>query len=98
MSRNSEAVGEAVLTIASLVLTGALAVLVYQLYGWLRLGVWQPISVVTGLLWLKVSWAQSPSDWIGLHELLAWCPLSLALTALAFVPIALYFAVIAISE
>lgn len=53
----------------------------YQCYVWLRLDVWLPMSVITALKWLDVPWAQRPSDWFGVHKVLEFFPLSLALPA-----------------
>lgn len=59
----------------------AVGILGWQAYSHLRIGSWPALSVVTLLEWLKIDWAHSPRDWIGLHALLAALPLSLVALA-----------------
>jgi hypothetical protein len=62
-----------------LLLLGGLGVLGWQVYEYLRLGVWTPISIITALEWMQVQWAYSPNDWVGLHNILEKMPLSMAM-------------------
>lgn len=55
----------------------ALAIVIYQLYLWLRVGQWTPISLVRPLAFLEIDWAISPTDWRGFHRILDAIPLSL---------------------
>lgn len=54
----------------------AIGILGYQVYIYLRLGYWVPISVVTALGWLNSAWALAPTEWLGLHKVLGFLPLS----------------------
>ncbi len=63
--------------IGYLVATVGLFVLGYQVMQWLRHGTWEPISVVTVLAWCGSDWARFPTEWIGIHKMLAALPLSL---------------------
>lgn len=74
----------AILAVAAGILCG-LAVFAYQAYWWLRMSYWFSISIITGLRWLDVSWARAPWDWLGLHALLDFIPLSLALPIVGLV-------------
>lgn len=53
--------------------------LVHQAFGWFKTDTWSPVSVVTGLQWLKVRWAFAPREWQGAHEFLSQAPLGLTL-------------------
>ncbi len=66
-------------------LLGAIAVWFYQIYIFLLNGFWMSISVVTALSWLKVQWALAPSQWLGLHKILDFLPLSLFSLGIAVV-------------
>lgn len=86
-------------SIFSLGLMGSLFILAFQVLMWLKHSIWKPISVVTGLRWFELDWAFSPHSWFGLHDLLAFIPLSIALPVLSFlVATAFAFVVNAISE
>jgi hypothetical protein len=52
-------------------------ILGWQAYGYLRHGVWQPISTIDALRYMNMKWAISPTDWLGLYRFLDWMPLSL---------------------
>src|SRR3970040_483024 len=65
---------------ASLLVLGVIA---FQLYAWLRTGAWEPISVVTLLAFVGLEWAISPNDWLGVHRILNFIPLSLTFFVLA---------------
>jgi hypothetical protein len=67
----------------SLMLCGFL-VLGWQVYEYLRYSFWMPISVITGLSWIKLEWALNPTDWIGVFNILSNIPLSLALVVVGF--------------
>lgn len=62
-----------------LLLFGGLGVLGWQVYEYLKVGVWVPISIITALEWMQVQWAFSPNDWVGLHNILKKLPLSAAM-------------------
>lgn len=62
-----------------LLLFGGLGVMGWQIYGYLKFGVWMPISIITALEWMQVQWAHSPNDWIGLHNIVQKIPLSVAM-------------------
>jgi hypothetical protein len=50
----------------------------WQIYHYLRHDIWNSVSVVSALQWSGVKWAIAPTDWLGLHRILEWMPLSLA--------------------
>jgi len=60
-------------------IAGGAALLLYQVYIWLRVGHWEPHSIITLLRWAEWPWAMSPRDWIGFHAFLDFIPLFLAL-------------------
>lgn len=45
-------------------------IFVWQIYSYLRWGHWTSFSIIDGLAWLKIEWANNPTDWIGLHSFL----------------------------
>lgn len=66
---------------------GALGIWAYQLFVYLKYGAWVSISVLDalGLLGGRVSvWTAFPSDWLGLHAMLAWVPAALVLLCIGF--------------
>lgn len=69
--------------VASLLVIGSflsgLSILGWQVYGYLRLEVWEPISVIDALRYANMKWATLPTDWIGLYRVVGWVPLSLFL-------------------
>lgn len=60
------------------------AMLGWQIFGYLSDGVWHPYSVVDVLASLQVQWAAAPHAWLGVHEILAGTPLFAGLWAFAF--------------
>jgi hypothetical protein len=64
---------------------GALGILGYQIYFYLRSGYWLSISIITALGWLESEWALNPTQWLGLHEILDSIPLSVTSLALGFI-------------
>jgi hypothetical protein len=59
-----------------------LAVPLWQLYSYARFGTWTSVSI-TGLLgWAGCGWGRWPTDWLGLHHILALIPASLGLVVL----------------
>lgn len=65
----------ALITLASF--SGGLCILIWQIYGYLRFENWRSLSLVDVLSSFEVKWAIAPTDWIGLHRILEWTPLSL---------------------
>ncbi len=63
------------LFLMGLFITGP-AILIWQMYKYLRFGSWSALSVIDAIKWCNVQWAASPRDWIGLHQILEWMPLS----------------------
>lgn len=63
-------------------LMAAVLIAGYQLYGYLKHGVWVALSVIDGLLYLSSNkpspWLLYPDDWVGLHKLLEETPLALS--------------------
>jgi len=49
----------------------------WQIYEYLRHDIWSSMSIVSALQWGGVKWASAPTDWVGLHRILEWMPLSL---------------------
>jgi len=86
MANRRAEVENAMLQVWGLFFTGALFIFGYQLFQWLRHGDWKSISVITGLRWLESSWAVYPREWLGVHKLLDFIPLSIALILLGLVP------------
>ena len=68
-------------------LFGGIGVLGWQAYGYLRFGVWTPISIITVLEWMQIQWAYSPTDWVGLHNIFQSIPLSVAMFSSALLGI-----------
>jgi hypothetical protein len=73
---------------------GAVGVFGWQALTWLMTSVWKPVSVLTGLMWLKLPWAVFPASWQNLHQFLGNTPLALALLAVAM----LSFVALAVSD
>jgi len=72
MNSNTEIVGF-FLTLCAVCLFG------WQAYEYLRTSLWNPISIITMLEWMKVVWAIHPNDWFGLYKILKEIPLSITL-------------------
>jgi hypothetical protein len=54
------------------ILTGA-GLFAWQLYALAKTGTWHPYSVADGLFWLSGAyWLIQPTDWHGIHAVLAW--------------------------
>jgi hypothetical protein len=71
-------------------IAGALSVLGYQAYTFLRFGEWPAMSVIAALHWADLRWAQSPQDWLGVHKILAKIPLSIAIFFCGLIPLLLF--------
>ena len=56
-----------------------LSILGWQVYGYLRQEVWQPVSAIDALRYANMKWANDPKDWLGVYRILEWMPLSLLL-------------------
>jgi len=61
---------------------GPIGIVGWQIYEYLRHDIWNSVSVVSALQWLGVKWAIVPTDWVGLHRILEWTPMSLTLVAI----------------
>ena len=61
----------------------------YQVYQWLRLGVWLPLNALTLLNFTgdagAQAWVMQPQSWLGVHAIFAWMPMSATLVLLALV-------------
>ncbi len=79
-------VGPIVAFCASAGFTVAMCTVGFQLYHLVRFGEWMPISVIWVLQRARVEWALYPGDWIGVHKLLDWLPLSLASVVMGLIP------------
>ena len=55
---------------------------IWQVYHYLQYGIWTSVSVIDAFQWAGMKWAQVPTAWLGLHRILDWCPLSLALPSI----------------
>ncbi len=60
-----------------------LVIVGWQVYGYLRHAIWQPLSVLDILLFINVKWATIPTDWIGLHQILELTPMSVGIVILS---------------
>ena len=58
---------------------GGFCILLWQVYGYLRQEVWQPVSTIDALRYVNMKWAIAPTDWLGLYRVLEWMPLALLL-------------------
>ena len=56
----------------------------WQIYGYLRFGFWQSLSVIDALRWTDIQWATAPTDWVGLYGVLEWLPLSAGVAIFGF--------------
>ena len=65
-----------ILTIAGALMVAGAWTIGKQCYTYLRYGEWKAESVLSAF---DSNWAATPSDWIGLHDILNWVPLSFAL-------------------
>jgi hypothetical protein len=65
--------------IGVLISTQSLLILGWQVYGYLRQAVWQPVSAIDALRYLNMNWAIAPTDWLGLYRFLDWMPVTLLL-------------------
>jgi hypothetical protein len=66
-------------------IVGAAGVVLYQIYGFLRIGDWQSISIIDCLIYAGMEWAKEPSDWVGFWKLLDYFPFSLSLFIVGFI-------------
>lgn len=57
---------------------GAIGIVGWQLYTYLKLGEWHSISVITAMRWFEIKWSFSPTGWLGIYEILDFVPLSIA--------------------
>ena len=92
MEKNDDLVvvlGEFVLYGLGFSIMAPFGVLVYQIYWYLRIGEWEPLSVITGLRWMKVDWAFHPNEWIGLYKILNDMPLAFGIFIFTFFPLLL---------
>ena len=71
-------IGVAALSLAVSLFSG-LCVFAWQIYEFLRFDIWHSVSLIDVLRIAEMSWATSPNDWLGLHRILEWIPLSLLL-------------------
>jgi hypothetical protein len=71
-------------------IVAAIGILGWQVYTYLKLGIWQSLSVITALLWLNIDWARSPHDWLGVYKVLDGMPLSLAAFLIGVAPIGVW--------
>jgi hypothetical protein len=50
----------------------SLALIGFQVYVWLRSGIWPQISVLDGMKYVSSNdWLVNPTDWTGLHSILS---------------------------
>jgi hypothetical protein len=76
---------------------GAIGVLAWQVYIYLRTGSWPGLSAIDLLRWLGIAWADMPTDWIGVHRLLEETPLSLSIFLGGFA-LSAFFSLLGASE
>ncbi len=69
---------------------GAIGILGWQVYTYLKFGEWHQLSVITALRWSSIEWAFSPTKWIGIYKILDGFPLSLASFFAGIIPIGLW--------
>lgn len=67
-----------VLLVLTLILT-PLGIIGWQSYGYLRYGTLWPMSIIDASKLMGSEWAYAPIDWVGLHRIFDWMPLSLAI-------------------
>ena len=58
----------AMVTVPSIIVFAGIAVLIWQVYSYLKVGVWPEVSIITALEYFHVQWATSPTDWLGLYN------------------------------
>jgi len=78
--------GTTALYCAGLGLFAALGVLGWQALTWMKTGEWPMLTLMTGLASFGVDWASSPESWIGIHNLLAYVPLTVAVFWAGMIP------------
>ena len=64
---------------------GALGVVAYQVFRYLKDGVWTALSVLDALKQAGIEWAFRPTDWYGLYQSLDWTPFSAGLFVLGVI-------------
>lgn len=57
---------------------GGIGVIGFQIFLWLKEGVWFPISLITVLSFFS-DWAYNPRDWVGFWKMLNAIPISVLL-------------------
>ncbi len=66
---------------------GGLGTLAWQIYTYLRVGEWDTFSLIDLVQEVFPAsagqWVLFPTDWIGLHEVLSWMPISLFFIGIA---------------
>lgn len=73
-------------------LLAGLGVVGLQAFVWIRSGEWPPLSVIDVLrMFLDEPWLTAPKDWIGLHRILQFIPLSIGLCSLGTVMLLMIF-------
>jgi hypothetical protein len=68
-------IGVAIWVSSSLGTTGIIG---WQVYKYMRIGEWYPLSVISALRWCNVQWSFFPTEWFGLYKILDYLPLSVA--------------------
>lgn len=57
----------------------------WQLYNYARSGLWASVSLADLLGWMGSQWARWPTDWLGLHHVLAVTPASVGIGSLGLI-------------
>jgi len=70
-------------TIAVILGLIGLAIIIFQAGHYFNSNHWQPISVISLLIYVNVEWAQAPKSFLFVHQILDVIPLSLCFFALA---------------
>lgn len=63
----------------ALICTGGIATGGYQVYLFLKEGIWEMTSIIDVLVWLEMKWAIDPDDWLGVWKILDKIPVGLVL-------------------
>lgn len=57
----------------------SIGLILWQIFIYLRLGEWQPYTVITAMRYFNIEWASNPQSWFGIYKILNNFSLSAAL-------------------
>ena len=80
MSEQKEASSEEVgFIIGGLIFLSGLAVIGWQIFNYMKDGIWNSVSIITAMQYFGNKWSLNPVEWTGLWNTLEFIPLSITL-------------------